>query len=265
MNCVSAGVAAALGAYLSDVPVQLGTVVPAMGVVALTTAFGNAINDVYDVEIDRINMPRRPLVTGVITRPEAIAVVVLSAAGALALSVPLGLAAVALAVVAIGLLWLYSARLKGMFLLGNLVVGALAGLALIYGGLAVGRPLAVLGPALVCSLLVLAREVLKCVEDYEGDLRARLNTIAVVIGREHALRVFSVLTVVAIATVPIYTAATGAPAAPLIGSLGISAVLAAALLVSREPSPRNLRRGVVLTKTSFFLGLIMLFLNQAVR
>jgi 4-hydroxybenzoate polyprenyltransferase len=176
----------------------------------------------------------------------------------------IGLAPFAVVAVTLALLWLYSARLKGMFLVGNIVVSILGGLGLVYGSLAIDHvSVAVLSAAAIVTVLIFAREVLKCVEDYEGDVRAQLNTIAVVIGRQRALDVFTLMTVVGIAAIPLYIVAYHPTSALLLlGGLGVSLVLTVTLLIARKPSPLNLRRGVLLTKTSLYLGMFVLFLSR---
>jgi geranylgeranylglycerol-phosphate geranylgeranyltransferase len=263
-NCLGAAVAAGLGAFLADINGKVDKTFLAMGVVAGVTAFGNAINDLYDVETDRVNMPQRPLVKGSVTPRQAMAVTVASAAGGLALSLPINPPAVALAATAIVLLWLYSAKLKGMFLVGNLIVGALGGLSLVYGAIAVDNALAVLGTALLFSLVMIAREILKTVEDYEGDLKAQLHTIAVVIGPDRALAVFTALALVCILLMPAYTVLLNAPWPILLASLSVSLLLAFVVLLARRPSPKNLRRAVTLTKVTFYLGMLVILVNHAV-
>lgn len=64
-NVIGAGLGAFTGYVASSMwkidPTEL---ILAVLVVALVDAGGNAINDVYDVEIDRINKPDRPIPRG---------------------------------------------------------------------------------------------------------------------------------------------------------------------------------------------------------
>ena len=70
LNAAAAGLAAVI-AYL----IATGTVIPAVFllfvVVTLITAAGNVINDYFDVEIDRVNRPDRPIPSGLVQLPAA--------------------------------------------------------------------------------------------------------------------------------------------------------------------------------------------------
>src|SRR5665647_2950137 len=70
LNSLVAGLAAIV-AYLIDT----GTVIPQtlllFAIVALITAAGNVINDFFDVRIDAINRPDRPIPSGAVTSAAA--------------------------------------------------------------------------------------------------------------------------------------------------------------------------------------------------
>ena len=150
---------------------------------ALVGAASNAHNDVVDVEIDRRNRPDRPVASGAVSPELATSIwAVLSGLGVgLGAVVSLGVGAVALGSVV--LLWLYSTRLKGAPLWGNLVVSFVIALALVYGAVAVGpiTPTVLVGVGMT-FLITLAREIVKDVEDVEGDAAEGARTLAVVRG-----------------------------------------------------------------------------------
>jgi len=65
-NAVVAGLTALLGYLIATGTLTSPSLLLAV-VVVLVTAAGNVINDVYDIEIDRINRPERPIPSGEIS------------------------------------------------------------------------------------------------------------------------------------------------------------------------------------------------------
>ena len=161
---------------------------------ALIGGAANALNDVFDLEIDRINRPRRPLPAGQLTPKTARLMAGVGTAVGVGVAATLSVLHLALALAAVGGLLLYNARLKRVPLVGNLLVASLVALALVYGGLAVGP----LGPALVGAafafLTTLAREIIKDLDDAEGDAAVGARTLPLVAGvRTTTWIVFGVL------------------------------------------------------------------------
>lgn len=188
-------------------------------------AGGYVINDYFDVKIDRINRPDDMVVTRVISREGAMRwFYVLTAVGITA-----GLATAWWAhswnllfiyVVIPGLLWFYSASYKRMLLVGNLIVAFISALvplivAIIhadylqhlYGdSLAytpiVGQLYIWLGSfALFSFLLTWAREVVKDMEDIEGDREMECRTMPIVWGETASKVVVTILVVATMALV----------------------------------------------------------------
>ena len=93
---------------------------------------GNAVNDYFDAEMDRINRPQRPLPSGRVSRiGTLIFSLILLAAGTLLgsmLTWKTGLIALSSSV----LLFLYSYKFKGIAVLGNGVVSLIAAMAFIF-------------------------------------------------------------------------------------------------------------------------------------
>jgi len=139
---------------------------------ALVTAGGNVLNDLEDVEEDRINHPDRPLVTGAISIGSARIIAVGLFAGGIELALPVvlvyPLVGVILAV-ALAAMLAYEFRLKAAGLSGNAIVAVLTGLVFLYGGAAAGDALLLLPFAAMAFFATLSREVIKDMEDVEGD------------------------------------------------------------------------------------------------
>jgi len=182
-NLVMAAAGVAVGGFLA-----LGrfTIPPALWWAMASAlglgAAGNASNDVFDLEADRINRPLRPLVTGAIS-PRA-ALLVAGVAGGLGLWAAWWVSATLflLGAAALAVMLVYSPVLKSRGLLGNLAVAAVASLPLVYGAAAVGDWRAGLVPAVLAALLHLAREIVKDLEDVPGDLAIGRATVPIAWG-----------------------------------------------------------------------------------
>lgn len=155
---------------------------------ALIGGAANSLNDVLDLEIDRINRPERPLPAGWVSANTARLVWVAGSLGGVALALALSPTHLALALGVVGLLVLYNVMLKRTPLTGNLVVALVIALVLLYGGWAVGSP----GPAIVGAgfafLTTLAREIVKDIDDMVGDAVVGARTLPLVYGIRAAVR-----------------------------------------------------------------------------
>ncbi len=147
-------------------------------------AAGNAANDVFDLEADRINRPLRPLVTGALSRQAAMLISGVGGGFGLFAAWWVGRALFALAVLALAVMLAYSPWLKSRGIRGNLAVAVVASLPLVYGAVAVGDWRAGLVPSVLAALLHLAREIVKDVEDVAGDLALGRRTLPIVWGAE---------------------------------------------------------------------------------
>ena len=140
---------------------------------SLVTAGGNVLNDVLDLEVDRTNHPDRPLVTGAVSveRARGLAVALFLSGLIVVLPViamePLVGAIFAAAVLA---LYGYEFHLKARGFVGNLVVAFLTAMVFLYGGAAAGDATLLLPFAGMAFLATLSREVIKDMEDVQGDI-----------------------------------------------------------------------------------------------
>jgi geranylgeranylglycerol-phosphate geranylgeranyltransferase len=154
---------------------------------AFATAAGNTINDIYDVDIDRVNKPRRPLAAGAISTNAAIGLYAFFFAASVFLILFLPTVAGAWIGVWIVLLHIYSWRLKRMYLAGNILVSAVSGSGFLLGAYAGGDIGAGAIPAAFTFLFVVGREIVKDVDDIEGDRACKATTFPIVSGRRAAL------------------------------------------------------------------------------
>lgn len=183
LNAVTAGLGAIV-AYL----IATGTVRPEalvlFCVVTLVTAAGNVINDYFDVEIDRVNRPDRPIPSGQVSLPAARAYAVTLFLSGIFISLFTNGLCIAIAVFNSLLLLIYAARLKRTLLLGNITVSYLAASMFLFGGALGGLPglLHVMPFAIMIFFAMVARELIKDGEDVEGDKASGAVTLPIQYG-----------------------------------------------------------------------------------
>ncbi|MBD3169853.1 MAG: hypothetical protein GF307_10250 [candidate division Zixibacteria bacterium] len=144
--------------------------------------FANSVNDIEDIDIDRINKPHRPLPSGRINKKTAIMVAILSGLIALGISFILTVFTAIIGIIAVAGMLLYNLRLKRIAFWGNTTVSLIAAVAFIYGGAANNNIFPALFPALMAFLLHLGREVTKDIEDVRGDSAVGARTLPLVRG-----------------------------------------------------------------------------------
>jgi geranylgeranylglycerol-phosphate geranylgeranyltransferase len=211
-NAIAAGVLTFIGAFVAGGISEPMPAVFAVLATVLATGGGNAINDYFDREIDAVNRPERPIPRGAITPRIALGFSALLFVSAVLLTLLLPWIAIGIAVVNLLALIAYTEIFKGQPGIGNALVGYLTGSTFLYGGTAVGgdlRPVLVL--FFLAASATVAREIVKDVEDIEGDRNEGLNTLPIAIGERNAL---------IIATVFVAFAVVISPAPYLLGTFG---------------------------------------------
>ncbi|QOJ78770.1 geranylgeranylglycerol-phosphate geranylgeranyltransferase [Infirmifilum lucidum] len=244
------------GGSVSDPPWLLVASAP------LIAAGGNALNDVMDVEADKINKPWRPVARGYIRREDALAFSAATVLGGTALGFAHSLPAGILAALASLLLVLYDVSLKATGVSGNITIALLSSLNIVYGGLAAPKPLWSLLPALFAFLLVLGREFMKGLEDISGDLRAGYRTLASTRGPRAAFTAsaLTLLSVVALSPLPLLYG-YGALYL-LLAVLGVDAPVALTLLYARRDPVSRAWRSTRLLKLPILMGLLAFSLGR---
>lgn len=153
------------------------------------------LNDYFDIEVDKINTPQRPIPAGLLTPSEAIWLTGIATLIGLTTALLMGPLAFVLGIVFWGIGVLYNWRYKAYGLWGNLMVAASVGTTFLLGGIAMGQPLnkVVWFFGLIAFLIDLAEEIAGDAMDMEGDRKRRSKSIALTLGRDMALRITALL------------------------------------------------------------------------
>jgi geranylgeranylglycerol-phosphate geranylgeranyltransferase len=165
---------------------------------ALTASAGNVINDYFDIDTDKINRPNRVLPKGELTLNKAKSFYIFLIIFALSSSAFISLVALLEVLFAAVLLFLYSYKIKKIPLIGNFIIAFLTGFAFIYGGIAVNNVKASLIPAVFAFLINFTREIIKDMEDIEGDKQQGIFTYPAVHGFKKAKSIIVFITIILI-------------------------------------------------------------------
>jgi geranylgeranylglycerol-phosphate geranylgeranyltransferase len=267
-NSLPAATLVLLGGYLAaGLPLARDTWLAA-GAMACLTAFGYVTNDLHDLAEDRVNKPDRPLPSGAVTLTTARRLAAGLAVAALALSAPIGAHALLAAGLVLAVLLGYNARLKSTPAVGNVTVAGLAAATLAVGSVAQLGPTAgalgpVWAPAVVLGLFIAAREMLKTLEDVDGDRAAGRRTLAVVYGVDRAARWVTVTAALAVAaSLLAYVRMGYSPLYLAVIVAGVDApLLYTTARLRRDRRPGQVSRCLALLKGSYFAGMVALWLT----
>jgi len=171
-------------------------------VAAFSAAFicssGYIWNDIYDIEIDRINKPHRPLPAGNISLPSAKKFgIILFVLGFIMVIFLQNLPMIILALFNSVILWLYARKGKQLLLVSNIIVAFATASTFLYGGISnnnFGNSLFIFSAAFIYTLI---RELIKDMEDVVGDRSQNIRTLATKYGKEKA-KYFALLGIILI-------------------------------------------------------------------
>jgi 4-hydroxybenzoate polyprenyltransferase len=167
------------------------------------------VNDIYDLEIDIISNPERPLAAGKISKEEYVALGVLfSLLMCSGLYLLGGVTALALLLGQV-LYFMYSAppmKFKRNFLLSSIATG-LAGTAVVVGGFFLTKPNSGLEdfPFIYAIFFFLVLSLIgniKDIKDYAGDKKNNIKTIPVVFGQKNGITIISIFYFLTIIVTP---------------------------------------------------------------
>jgi len=150
--------------------------------VLFLVAFANAHNDIVDFEIDKINRPERPLPSGKISIKAAYGLLGVLFFFIMLFSILAGVKFAFLFFIASLLSTAYNHFLKGLPLVGNFTVALLSTTPVIIPIINFGLPQTELSIiAFFAFMLTFVREIIKDIEDMEGDKSQNLKTFPLLV------------------------------------------------------------------------------------
>ena len=186
-------------------------IILAMLAVFFETAAGNVINDYFDYNIDLINKPERPIPSGRISlkagRNYGYLLFLLGTLCGFLISlmtdnwIPFGIVLIADVI-----LYLYAYKLKTTPLIGNLTVGFMTGFGFVFGGFCLNNPTIIstsLYLGFFAFVMTTARELIKDIEDMEGDKAEGAKTLPILYGEKLTATLAVILIIVDCALCPI--------------------------------------------------------------
>ncbi|WP_430468520.1 geranylgeranylglycerol-phosphate geranylgeranyltransferase [Winogradskyella ouciana] len=186
-------------------------------------AGGYVINDIYDVEADKINKPSKVIINTHISEKIALRLfIILNVIGVgigFYLSNGIGKSGFfVIFFIASALLYIYSSFLKQILLVGNVIVSLVVALSILLVGVFELLPVIndsnreiqifffrlILDYAIFAFIINFIRELVKDIEDIDGDHKAGMQTLPIVLGRERANKIVFVLSLIPLFAVVYY-------------------------------------------------------------
>ncbi len=268
-NCLLAALGVLVGAYFTWLsPFSFDPLMAALAAFFVCAA-GNVVNDILDIKIDRTNRPGRMLVTGAVSKRQAIRLALALAVLSLVASILVNGEVFFIVVLALMLLVLYNFKAKRIPVFGNLTIATLGGLTFITGGLAVDSRLTLvlpgpLVPAIFAFLFHLAREIVKDVEDIEGDRLNGVKTLPQIVGVSWALlAALGIFFIFSLASfVPVFQGWFGRTYEIIAVYLIDLPTLLLLIFVWGHPTPKMLRTSSLVLKGGMALGILALILAR---
>ena len=161
--------------------------------VFLATGAGNVINDYYDYKIDEINRPDRPIPSGRVSPKNAKIYALFLFALATIIGYFIGILSGTIVLISSILMIIYSKSFKSKCLIGNITVSFLTGLCFVFGGIVVNQVILGMHIMFFAFLMNFAREIVKDIEDVEGDKNEGARTFPIVYGQKLASVLAAVL------------------------------------------------------------------------
>lgn len=172
----------------------LNLVIPGFLALFFISGSANISNDYFDRDVDRVNLPSRPLPSGRISVPELWVLFSLFTAAGMISAAFLGPLILVLISVVWSLALLYNIKLKESGFAGNLIVATCIAMTIVLGGMTAGALNGVLLTfAALAFFFDLGLEIAADAMDVKGDEQRSSASLAHTRGRTFAVRVFGVM------------------------------------------------------------------------
>lgn len=180
-NCFMSSIAVFIGGFLAAAPNTQLLLSPFIYIAMISsfiiTGAGNVINDYIDIDADKINKPGRPLPSGRVSPKGAFLFSILLFFLGIFLSGFVNYIVFFIALFNSILLVIYSLYLQDKILMGNISVSYLVASTFLFGGAVFNNLVLPSIFTLIAFFANLSREIIKDMEDMEGDKRSFLKRL----------------------------------------------------------------------------------------
>lgn len=268
INCSIASLAVFLGFHLTSGAVSYYNTVLMMISIFLACGCGYVLNDIVDIESDRVSHPDRILVKSKLSINYAKKLATVFGVLAIFVISFTNIYLVATVVFVLALIMAYDFKLKKIPLVGNFVVASLSFIVVVSGSLAANQEtvfelLSPIFAGLFAFFLHLIREIIKDIIDEEGDRKINLTTLPMIVSRKMLLLFCLIMysNFVLLTLIPLFSGWFGMYYEVIVFYIIdlVGLILFIVLLVKRDM--KTLRFTAISLKVGMVLGMIGLFLG----
>ena len=265
LNVFTSGLAMIISASILDQIGNYYVVAITCIVVMCFTGASNALNDAIDLKSDLINRPYRPIPSGKISRRAAVIFsFMLFAAGSIICLQLSDAAKVIGIIISVPMIISYNTYFKGVYLLGNFVVGLVIGMSFVFAGAAHYSVASMWIPAFLAFGLTFLREIIKDLEDIKGDKISGLLTYPISSDLKQTTRliIFVSVSVGLAALIPYLIGCYGTwYLITLVIGVEIPLLLVVFLFI-KNPEVSTAKICSKILKVSTFLGLVAIYMGK---
>jgi len=226
-------------------------------IVFIFTGAGNVINDYVDHKIDAINKPERPIPSGRISLNVAAIYATILFIIATIMSLLIGIIPGIIVVLSAILMFLYAYKLKKSCLVGNLSIAFLTGLCFVFAGVVLQTVYLSILLGFYAFLMTMAREIVKDMEDVEGDSMEGANTFPIKFGMKSSSILAAFFMILASLTSPaLYLIGIFNVLYLIILIFAIAIFLICAVSILKDQSKKNTR--IVSKRIKIGMGIVFL-------
>ena len=171
------------------------------------SSYSMIINDIYDIEIDKVNQPERPLAKQIISINSALSLSLILLLIGLTSSLLISYYNIIITAIFSILSWFYNIWGKKQGIIGNSIVASSMSIPFIFGGVITGNiSLLVWSISLIAFLSGMGREIIKTIADVEGDKIKGIKSVSIQFGSRNAMLIacgFIIISIL-ISFIPVY-------------------------------------------------------------
>ena len=171
------------------------------------SSYSMIINDIYDIEIDKVNQPERPLAKQIISINFALSLSLILLLIGLTSSMIISYSHLIITVIFSFLSWFYNIWGKKQGIIGNSIVASSMSIPFIFGGVITGNiSLLVWSISLIAFLSGMGREIIKTIADVDGDKIKGIKSVSIQFGSRNAMLVacgFIIISIL-VSFIPVY-------------------------------------------------------------